>query len=70
MIDTLKVPELRAIIARKDFPADFADLIIDTFDEMLEQACAQPLVMGIALHTRSGVIAGHDASQVRAPKSG
>jgi peptidoglycan/xylan/chitin deacetylase (PgdA/CDA1 family) len=28
----------------------FADMIVDTFDEMLEQATAQPLVYGIALH--------------------
>jgi allantoinase len=28
----------------------FADMIIDNFDEMLEQSRAQPLVFGIALH--------------------
>jgi hypothetical protein len=28
----------------------FADLIVDNFDEMLEQSRTQPLVMGIALH--------------------
>ena len=28
----------------------FADMIIDTFDEMLEQSSAEPLVFGIALH--------------------
>jgi len=37
-------------MARKDGPADFANLITDTFDEMFEQAKQQPLVMGIALH--------------------
>lgn len=45
-----EVNDIPAIIARKDSPADFADLIIDTFDEMLEQSRSQPLVMGIALH--------------------
>lgn len=45
-----EVNDIPAIVARKDSPAEFADLIIDTFDEMLEQARAQPLVMGIALH--------------------
>lgn len=45
-----EVNDIPAIVARKDGPAAFADLIIDTFDEMLEQAKAQPLVMGIALH--------------------
>jgi hypothetical protein len=29
---------------------DFADLIVDHFDEMLEQSASAPLVMGIALH--------------------
>jgi hypothetical protein len=29
---------------------DFAQMIIDQFDEMLEQSKQQPLVMGIALH--------------------
>jgi len=45
-----EVNDIPAIVARKDSPADFANLVIDTFDEMLEQATAQPLVMGIALH--------------------
>ncbi len=45
-----EVNDIPAIIARKDGPADFADLITDTFDEMLEQAASQSLVMGIALH--------------------
>ncbi len=45
-----EVNDIPAIVARKDSPADFADLIIDTFDEMLEQSTRQPLVMGIALH--------------------
>ena len=45
-----EVNDIPAIIGRKDSAADFADLIIDTFDEMLEQARTQPLVMGIALH--------------------
>ena len=45
-----EVNDIPAVIARKDNPAEFADLITYTFDEMLEQASAQPLVMGIALH--------------------
>lgn len=45
-----EINDIPSIIARKDSPAAFADLIIDSFDEMLEQARAQPLVMGIALH--------------------
>ena len=42
--------DIPAIVARKNSAAEFADMIIETFDEMLEQAVHQPLVMGIALH--------------------
>jgi allantoinase len=38
------------IVARQMDGRDFADLIVDNFDEMLAQSKAQPLVMGIALH--------------------
>jgi allantoinase len=39
-----------AIVARQAGAAEFADMIVDQFDEMLTQSAAQPLVMGIALH--------------------
>jgi peptidoglycan/xylan/chitin deacetylase (PgdA/CDA1 family) len=42
--------DIPAIVARKDSASQFADMIIDNFDEMLAQAEAGPLVMGIALH--------------------
>ncbi|MCB8875609.1 polysaccharide deacetylase family protein [Acidisoma silvae] len=42
--------DIPAIVARKIEAATFADMIIDQFDEMRDQAVAQPLVMGIALH--------------------
>lgn len=45
-----EVNDIPAIVARKDSAAQFADTIIDNFDERLEQSVAQPLVMGIALH--------------------
>lgn len=45
-----EVNDIPAVIARKETGAGFADLIIDTFDEMLEQSTQQPLVMGVALH--------------------
>jgi allantoinase len=38
------------IIARQMDGRDFADMIVDNFDEMLAQSREQPLVMGIALH--------------------
>ena len=39
-----------AIIGRQVGAPAFADMVIDQFDEMLEQSRSQPLVMGIALH--------------------
>jgi peptidoglycan/xylan/chitin deacetylase (PgdA/CDA1 family) len=45
-----EVNDIPMIIARQMDGKDFAQLIIDNFDEMLEQARKQPLVMGIALH--------------------
>jgi hypothetical protein len=45
-----EVNDIPMIIARQMDGKDFAQLIIDNFDEMLEQARSQPLVMGIALH--------------------
>lgn len=38
------------IVARQMDAKDFAQMIVDNFDEMLEQSARQPLVMGIALH--------------------
>lgn len=42
--------DIPMIVARQMDARDFADMIVDNFDEMLVQATAQPLVMGIALH--------------------
>lgn len=42
--------DIPAIVARKDSARDFADMIVDGFDEMLLQSERAPLVMGIALH--------------------
>jgi peptidoglycan/xylan/chitin deacetylase (PgdA/CDA1 family) len=46
-----EVNDIPAIAARKVDGEAFADMIVDTFDEMLEQSAAGPLVLGIALHT-------------------
>ncbi|MBV7482280.1 polysaccharide deacetylase family protein [Bordetella sp. BOR01] len=45
-----EVNDIPMIVARHMDGKDFAQLIIDNFDEMLEQSRRQPLVMGIALH--------------------
>ena len=45
-----EINDIPMIVARKIEGPAFAQMIIDHFDEMLEQSAAQPLVMGIALH--------------------
>jgi peptidoglycan/xylan/chitin deacetylase (PgdA/CDA1 family) len=40
-----------AIVGRRVGADAFADMIVDQFDEMLEQSAGEPLVMGIALHS-------------------
>ena len=42
--------DIPMIVARQMDGRDFADMIVDNFDEMLRQCEAQPLVMGVALH--------------------
>ena len=46
-----EVNDIPSIVARKDSAEQFADMIVDNFTEMLEQAIDTPLVMGIALHS-------------------
>ncbi|NSL53914.1 polysaccharide deacetylase family protein [Uliginosibacterium aquaticum] len=45
-----EVNDIPMIVARQMDGKDFAQLIVDNFEEMLLQAHHQPLVMGIALH--------------------
>jgi len=45
-----EVNDIPAIVARKMGAAEFADMIVDQFDEMLELSETRPLVMGVALH--------------------
>jgi len=42
--------DIPAIVARNASGSEFADMIVDGFDEMFEQAREAPLVMGVALH--------------------
>ena len=42
--------DIPAIVGRKENGSDFADMIVDQFDEMLELSQKRPLVMGVALH--------------------
>jgi allantoinase len=45
-----EVNDIPAVMARLMSGKNFADMIVDQFDEMLRQSERQPLVMGIALH--------------------
>jgi allantoinase len=40
-----------AIVGRRHTPAEYADMLIDQFDEMLRRSESTPLVMSISLHT-------------------
>ncbi|MEM9266072.1 MAG: polysaccharide deacetylase family protein [Cyanobacteria bacterium P01_F01_bin.13] len=45
-----EVNDIPAIAVRRMSASDFADMIIDQYDEMKQQSQEQPLVYGIALH--------------------
>jgi len=45
-----EINDIPAIIGRQSSAEEFAGMIIDCYDEMIEQSKKQPLVMGIALH--------------------
>jgi peptidoglycan/xylan/chitin deacetylase (PgdA/CDA1 family) len=45
-----EINDIPAIAVRRASAAEFADMIIDNFDEMRDQSAKQPLVFGIALH--------------------
>jgi peptidoglycan/xylan/chitin deacetylase (PgdA/CDA1 family) len=47
---SLEVNDTIVAIRRRESPRDFADMIVDQFDEMVEQCVEQPLVCSIALH--------------------
>jgi allantoinase len=45
-----EINDIPMVVGRRIEGAAFAQIIIDHFDEMLEQSAREPLVMGIALH--------------------
>jgi allantoinase len=45
-----EINDIPAIVVRRTGSAEFAEMIVDQIDEMLEQSVGQPLVAGIALH--------------------
>ena len=46
-----EINDSAAIIGRRIEAEEFADMIVDQFDEMLMQSADQPLVMSVALHS-------------------
>ncbi len=46
-----EINDSAAIVARRVGAREFADMIVDQYDQMRRQATEQPLVMAIALHT-------------------
>ncbi|UYN93589.1 MAG: polysaccharide deacetylase family protein [Enhydrobacter sp.] len=42
--------DIPAIVARKAGAAEFADMIVDQYDEMRDLSATRPLVLGVALH--------------------
>jgi peptidoglycan/xylan/chitin deacetylase (PgdA/CDA1 family) len=46
-----EINDSAAIIGRQVSASEFADMIIDQFEELLAQSKGQPLAMGIALHS-------------------
>jgi len=47
----LEINDSPQMLVRRHTPQDFEHMIIEQFEEMLEQSTRQPLVFGIALHT-------------------
>lgn len=45
-----EINDSAAIIGRQVGASEFADMVVDQFDELFEQSRQQPLAMGIALH--------------------
>jgi peptidoglycan/xylan/chitin deacetylase (PgdA/CDA1 family) len=45
-----EINDIPAVVVRRASAAEFADMIVDQFDQIREQSARQPLVCGIALH--------------------
>ncbi len=56
VLGNILLNDIPQIVGRQKDGREFADMIIDAFDVMLEESKTRPLVMGIALH---GYLMGH-----------
>jgi hypothetical protein len=46
----IELNDSQVIVHRKAAAADFCDMLVDQFDEMLEQCKGHPLVMNVSVH--------------------
>jgi len=47
----IELNDSQVVIHRKQDASDFCDMIVEQFDEMIEQSAAHPLVMNVSIHT-------------------
>ena len=47
----VEINDAPALLSRRHLASDFADMIVDQFEEMLHQSTKQPLVCSVSLHT-------------------
>src|SRR5204863_5725982 len=47
----IELNDAQVIIHRRQDASDFCDMIVDQFDEMIEQSERHPLVMNVSVHT-------------------
>jgi hypothetical protein len=47
----IELNDSQVVIHRKQDAADFCDMVVDQFDEMLAQSERHPLVMNVSVHT-------------------
>ncbi len=46
----IELNDSQVVIHRKQDASDFCDMIVDQFDEMIEQSERHPLVMNVSIH--------------------
>ena len=47
----IELNDAQVVIHRKQDASDFCDMVVDQFDEMVEQSERHPLVMSVSVHT-------------------
>ena len=47
----IELNDAQVVVHRKQDDSDFCDMVVDQFDEMIEQCERHPLVMNVSVHT-------------------